>query len=656
LDDTDSSAPKEAEQEQRRAEERFHGLLEAAPDAIVVCDASGRIQLVNSQVEVLFGYPRAELIGQPVEMLLSPALHARHVRHRAGYVADPHTRPIGSGLELYARTRDGREVPVEISLSPLIRTLRSDDSPGHSLASEDELLVTAVIRDISARRAAEAALRESELRLRTVMASAPVILFSLDMDGIVTLCEGQGLVSLGWIGKSSVAMRQQGLAPSAVVGQPVTVLFRGDKSILDHVRRTLAGADSAFVSQAGGVALDTSLVPLRDERGDVRGVIGVATDITERVRAEAAERAVRARDEFLSVAAHELKTPLTSLRGFAQILLTYLKGGTLVSPERIQRALGQIEGQTEKVNRLVDQLLDVTRLEAGRLSLDQKATDLSQLVHEVVTAAQGQTSTHTLTVNTPHTAWAWVDALRLEQVLANLISNAVKYSPAGGSIEVSVEIDTAQETVQLAVRDHGLGISEEHRAHIFDRFYQAHASSFPSGLGLGLYISREIVALHGGQLTAEFPSDGGSLFVVRLPIGGTGIDRSTRDEEQAGPKRVLVVDDDASIRDLVDLVLSDQGYEVIAASDGQAALALVERTTPDVILLDMHMPVLDGWTFADTYRAQPGPHAPIIVCTAAREAATSAAEIQATAYLAKPFAVKDLCGLVNRLFAMSESG
>jgi protein-histidine pros-kinase len=626
-DDTDSSARKEAEQEQRQAEERFHGLLEATPDAIVVCDASGRIQLVNSQVEVLFGYPRAELIGQPVEMLLPSALHVRHVRHRAGYVADPHTRPMGSGLELYARTRDGREVPVEISLSPL--------------ASEGELLVTAVIRDISARRAAEAALRESERRLRTVMVSAPVILFSLDMNGVVTLCEGQGLVPLG-------------LAPSAVVGQPVTVLFRGDESILDHVRRTLAGADSAFVSQAGGVALDTSLVPLRDERGDVRGVIGVATDITERVRAEAAERAVRARDEFLSIAAHELKTPLTSLRGFAQILLTYLKGGTSVSPERIQRALGQIEGQTDKVNRLVGQLLDVTRLEAGRLSLDQKATDLSQLVHEVVTAAQGQTSTHTLTVNTPHTAWAWVDALRLEQVLANLVSNAVKYSPAGGPIEVSVEFDAAQEIVQLAVRDHGLGIPEEHRAHIFDRFYQAHASSFRSGLGL--YISREIIALHGGQLTVEFPPDGGSLFVARLPIGGTGIDHGARDDEQARPKRVLVIDDDASIRDLVDLALSDQGYEVIAASDGQAALALVERTTPDVILLDMHLPVLDGWAFADTYRAQPGPHAPIIVCTAARDAATSAAEIQATAYLAKPFAVKDLCGLVNRLFAMSESG
>ena len=609
------SARKRAEEARRRAEERFRDLLESAPDAIVTSDGTGRILLVNAQVEKLFGYRREELIGQQVELLLPAPLHTVHSMHRAGYVADPHTRPMGIGLELYVRTRDGREVPVEISLSPL--------------TSEGELLVTAVIRDISARRAADAALRESEGRLRTVTTNAPVILFSLDSAGIVTLCEGQGLTSLG-------------LAPGVVVGHPVTAIFHDDEAILDRVRQTLAGVDCAFVSQAGGVALDTSLVPLRDDSGEVRGVIGVATDVTERVRAEAAERAVQARDAFLSIAAHELKTPLTSLRGFAQILLTYLNGGAVVSPERIQRALLQIDGQSDKVNRLVDQLLDVTRLEGGRLTLDRQATNLTQLVHEVVTAAQTQTSDHTLVIAAPPAAWAWVDALRLEQVLTNLVANAIKYSPAGGTITVSVAPNMADETMLLSVRDHGLGVAEEHRAHIFDRFYQAHASSFRSGLGLGLYVSREIMVLHGGQLTAEFPAEGGSLFLVRLPIGGDKIVASPQEEQRAQRPRVLIVDDDAGIRDLVDLVLSDQGYEVISASDGLVALGLVEQTTPDVILLDMRMPVLDGCAFAATYRAQPGPHAPIIVCTAARDAATSAAQIQATAYLAKPFTVGDL--------------
>jgi PAS domain S-box-containing protein len=243
-----------------------------------------------------------------------------------------------------------------------------------------------------------------------------------------------------------------------------------------------------------------------------------------RKRAEAAERAVQERDEFLSVAAHELKTPLTSLRGFAQILLTYLNGGMLVTPERIQRALRQIEGQTEKVNRLVDQLLDVTRLDAGRLTLDRKMTDLTRLVHEVVAAAQTQTSAHTLVVTAPPTFWAYVDAMRMEQVLTNLVGNAIKHSSAGGTITVSVMIDPAGEMVQLAVRDQGPGIPEEHRAHIFDRLYQVNTGNSRSGLGLGLYISRQIVALHGGQLTVEFPAEGGSRFVARIPASETGSD------------------------------------------------------------------------------------------------------------------------------------
>jgi PAS domain S-box-containing protein len=413
---------------------------------------------------------------------------------------------MGSGLELYAHTKVGRAVPVEISLSPL--------------ASEGETLVTAVIRDISARKEAEQALRESESRLSTVIDSAPIILFALDAAGVVRLCEGQGLDRLG-------------LAPAAVIGQSISSLYHDDPAILVAVRRALAGENSGVVSQVDAVALDTHMVALRDERGDVQGVIGVATDVTERVRAEAAERAVQARDEFLSVAAHEFKTPLTSLRGFTQILLSYLKASRPVTPERLQRALHQIESQTDKVNRLVDHLLDVTRLEAGRLPLERQETDLAQLAHEVAVAAQAQTSAHTLVVSAPSATPAWVDPLRLEQVLTNLIGNAIKYSPQGGTITITVAPDSSAAAVRLAVRDQGLGIPEEHRAHIFDRFYQAHASTYRSGLGLGLHISQQIVALHGGQLTAEFPTEGGSLFIVCLPSGRDTPEFTTEEEARS---------------------------------------------------------------------------------------------------------------------------
>jgi signal transduction histidine kinase len=232
-----------------------------------------------------------------------------------------------------------------------------------------------------------------------------------------------------------------------------------------------------------------------------------------------AAAAVRARDTFLSVAAHELKTPLTSLRGFTQLLLGVPGQGGSLDPARTQRALRQIEGQTNKLSLLVDQLLDVARLETGRLALDRRETDLAVLVAEVAAAARVPTEQHTVTVEAPPSAPAWVDPLRLEQVLTNLVGNAIKYSPEGGPVALTLAVDPGAATVRLAVRDRGLGIPEERRAHIFDRFYQAHADHHRSGLGLGLYISHEIVALHEGRLEAEFPADGGSRFIVTLPTG-----------------------------------------------------------------------------------------------------------------------------------------
>jgi signal transduction histidine kinase/HAMP domain-containing protein len=230
------------------------------------------------------------------------------------------------------------------------------------------------------------------------------------------------------------------------------------------------------------------------------------------------QEAVRMRDEFFSVAAHELKTPVTSLRGFAQLAVRQLdKDGTL-DPVRARQALQVIDEQSKKLSNLVTQLLDVSRLEAGRLMLHRLTADVVALVDNVVSSIQTGSPQHRITLNAPFSLSAAVDPLRLEQVITNLVDNAVKYSPQGGEIAVIVEA-TAPETVRISVRDHGLGIPFERRARIFDRFYQAHADSYYGGMGLGLYISREIVVLHGGQIHAEFPEDGGTRFVVSLPRG-----------------------------------------------------------------------------------------------------------------------------------------
>jgi signal transduction histidine kinase len=237
----------------------------------------------------------------------------------------------------------------------------------------------------------------------------------------------------------------------------------------------------------------------------------------ERDAREAAESALRLRDEFLSVAAHELRTPLTSLSGHAQLLLRLLERHEDLEPERVALAMQTITRQAGKLSRLLGQLMDISRLESGKLQLDRHPTDMAALAGQVVEGARAISDRHSITL-TATPLHVNVDPLRIEQVLANLLDNAIKYSPDGGPIDVVLQ-RTSGSTVELSVRDRGLGIPPEKRGQIFERFCQAHDNVQQSGLGLGLFISRQIVELHGGEIRAEFPADGGTRFVVRLLTG-----------------------------------------------------------------------------------------------------------------------------------------
>ena len=240
-----------------------------------------------------------------------------------------------------------------------------------------------------------------------------------------------------------------------------------------------------------------------------------------------AQRAIRARDEFLSVAAHELKTPLTTMLGFAQMLLRYLTPDGQADQRIVQRALQAIEQQSERLSRLVTRLLDIARIEGGRLMMEPIVTDLVPLVEGVVDTMQATTAQHRLVVRTPTRLAALVDPLRIEQVLTNLIDNAIKFSPQGEPIDVELSVNSIG-MVRLTVTDRGPGIPPEGRQRIFDRFYQARSGDLASGMGLGLYICRQIVEQHGGSISAEFPEEGGTRFVVTLPISAARSDPATR--------------------------------------------------------------------------------------------------------------------------------
>jgi signal transduction histidine kinase len=259
-------------------------------------------------------------------------------------------------------------------------------------------------------------------------------------------------------------------------------------------------------------ALEASTARLRESEARLKIILH-----SERDARMAAEAAIQARDEFLSVAAHELKTPLTGLRANAQLIARKLRKGGMDVPAWLADGLRIIDQQSGRLARLIGQVLDVSRLDQDKLVAERTATDLAALAEKLVAAFRARTTRHTFVLAAEPGLVADVDPTRIEQVMSNLIDNAIKYSPDGGQIDVEV-CRAEGDRARLAVRDRGIGIPPEKREAVFARFYQAHADDHRSGLGLGLYISRQIVDMHDGTILAEFPPDGGTRFVVLLPV------------------------------------------------------------------------------------------------------------------------------------------
>jgi PAS domain S-box-containing protein len=265
-----------------------------------------------------------------------------------------------------------------------------------------------------------------------------------------------------------------------------------------------------------------------------RDDLGVADDLARRAALAIesarlyrdAQVALAMRDEFLSVAAHELKTPITSLRGFAELTIRAIDRGGELDRERLRQALTVVDTQSQKLTRLVSQLLDVSRIQAGKLTLNYREADLSQLVADVVADAEHRATGHSFSVRAPASVPVEVDTLRIEQVITNLLDNAIKFSPDGTRIDVDLETNSSEPLVAtVVVRDRGMGIPSEQRERIFERFYQTQSVASPhAGMGLGLYISRQILELHGGRIWVDSPDDGGARFVLSLPLRRAAVD------------------------------------------------------------------------------------------------------------------------------------
>jgi PAS domain S-box-containing protein len=352
-------------------------LLEAVPDAMVIADESGRIVHVNAGAERLFGWPRGELIGQPVELLLPARFRQMHQMHRAGYHAAPRARPMGLGLDLSGLKRDGGEFPAEISLSPIV----VDGKP----------CVVAAVRDA------------------------------------------------------------------------------GERKRLEERARLLRKA----------------------------------------------QEEVRERDEFLSVASHELRTPVAALQLQLQMLQRAAQRSLDELPEALGSKLESLERQVRRIGVLVGELLDVSRMRLGRLELAREPGDLSEIALDTVSHVRDEVERtgSRLVLDLTPTPGSF-DRSRIEQVITNLLANAAKF---GQGKPVSLHVDPDGTRARIRVVDRGIGISAEDQTRVFDRFERAVPSQHFGGLGLGLYIARQIVEAHGGEIRVESSPGAGTTFTVLLP-------------------------------------------------------------------------------------------------------------------------------------------
>lgn len=355
-------------------------------------------------------------------------------------------------------------------------------------------------------------------------------------DYAIFLLDSEGYVR-SW---NAGAQRIKGYSADEIIGRHFSTFYSEAeaKSGKPAEELRIAAADGRWEEEGWRIRKDGSrfwanvvITALREPSGELVGFAKVTRDLTERKRAEEnrlalaveharlaeaarrAEEAVAIRDEFVRIAAHELRTPITSAMMGVQLLKRSV--GDMPLSSRQALALDTLEIQMRKLVHLISRLLDKGRMEAGALRLERAEVDLVTLVRRACEQWQVVANKHEIVMTTsPAELFANVDGLRIDEVLSNLIDNAVKYSPAGGRIEVGVSAD--QTHASITVRDHGIGVDPEKRPRIFERFFQAHPDR--SGMGLGLYLCRQFVEMHGGTISADFPEDGGTCFVVTLPL------------------------------------------------------------------------------------------------------------------------------------------
>jgi len=566
----DIDTRKKAEQMSRESETRIRAIVDNVVDGIITIDSKGIVETFNSSAENLFGYDAAGVIGQNVKMLMPEPYHNEHDTYLRNYFDSGQAKIIGIGREVTGRRKGGSTFPMELAVS--------------EMQVDEQRMFTGIVRDITDRKQAEQDVRDRESRIQAIVDTV--------VDGIVTINE-KGIVETF----NPAAEKLFGYAHEEVIGHNVNILMPGPytdehDSYLDNYlksgeARVIGIGREVVGKRKNGSTFPMELAVSEMQVGEQRMFTGIVRNITERKKID------RLKNEFVSTVSHELRTPLTSIRGALSLVLGKSADGF---SDKTRHMLEVADRNSERLTLLINDILDLEKIESGSLDFELKAEDLISLAQSAVEANEGYARQHGVKLQYESAidkAVVKVDSHRLLQVFANLISNAVKFSRQNDIVEIGIK--NSNGGYRVSVQDYGRGIPEKFQAKIFQRFSQVDSSDSreKGGTGLGLSITKAIVEHHNGSINFESEQDKGTIFYFDIPAY-IDSESYTKTTSKTPNEKVLICEDDEDVAHVFTALLKEEGLQSDIAKSAQRCKELLTENKYRLLLLDLTLPDKHG--------------------------------------------------------------